>query len=613
MDDVKGTPCASNRFVPASQLDFSRYAKNLAWLLGVKLQAAQELLSQIYGYEHLHELQQVLKGGLQPGPFWDDGPSEHKDQTGVLLLAGMPGERSMRPVQVLCAWKAKQGLNWQLEKNEALIVELGLTDSPASHRDCVRRVKSYLGNEYSADAHGYPTGFWSFLARYKFGSIQDEQTTVKKLLEASGTDEDSWSSETHAPTSYAAQLTCFAMSRAVDAFGELGKLIPHEEVDWDFAFDEDQLGWGSMWEDLSNRGQWGDPWQDDCADFVFRSGEEDRDQDEHDEQNLERLRQFVEWPSEAKLKACSVALSFKEAVERVSRWRLGWMMAAVSQWQSCASRVLKLTGSTWQRDDSGFPVRDPDFASLVMKNRRGYFEDTISLTDVLGSFIIERPDGAREIGGIVHGWHFAPRAEYHSDFEEVSEFLQDYELLGKGWQVVRQYMAIRGITEMKHWLDSDEGCAMTLLTMKLAPGLDNDETRARFIRLIEGCFDADGPYQLTDDACFGPEIPWMETLYEGYEQTDDLTIYTPGLIVVAMSGIEGVGFSIADDDGEGRQIMVSGGSRGRENRAMNRRFGQPVTGTDSEFDVKRTRVRKLLEKVGDTEIDVAVLDLAADA
>lgn len=611
-DDVKGTPCASNRFVPASALDFSRYAKNLAWLLGVKLQAAQELLSQIYGYEHLHELQQALKSGLEPGPFWDDGPTEDKVATGLRLLAGMPGERSLRPAKVLCDWKHKQGQQPYLEQNEALIVELGLTDSPASHRDCVRRVKKYLEGDYSADAHGYPTGFWSLLAGYEFESVQDEQRSMRKLLEATGLDWDVWSSQRRDPTSYTAQLTCAVMSRAVDALGELGKQIEHEEVYWNFGFEEDDPGWDTLWENLSDQVQWawGDKWQDVCLDFVFRSGKVAPLPDEH-EQKWATLRQFVEWPSEAKLKACGVDLSFKDAVERVSRWRLGWLLAAVSQWQSSASRIVRLTGQTAQKNEHGFWEPDPDFAFLVMKKRPQYeYEDSISLMDVMGSLIIERPDGTREIGGIVEGWHFSPAGKLYADFEQVDEFLEDeYPEVLKGWQVARQYMTIRGITDMKVWANSEEGCAMTLLAMTLAPEIDNDDTRARFLRLIAECFDQDGgSHTLSEDAYFGDGLPVMNSFYD---DTDDLVIDTPGLIVVSVSGLEGVGFSIGEHDGEGRQIMVMGGGRGRETRAMNRRFGPPVTRADSEFDAKRARVRKLLEKVVDPQIDVAVLDLYA--
>lgn len=608
-DDVKGTPCASNRFVPASALDFSRYAKNLAWLLGVKLQAAQELLSQIYGYEHLHELQQALKSGFPPGPFWDDGPSEDKVETGLRLLAGMPGERSLRPAKVLCAWKRMQGQQPYLGQNEALIVELGLMDSPASHRDCVRRVKKYLEGEYSADAHGYPTGFWSFLVDYEFEYVNDEQRTVRKLLEASGY-EDSWDSERNTPTSYMAQMTCSVMSRAVDILGEIGKQIEHEAVDWNFGFENDELGWATLWQNLSYCDQWGDSWQDECADFVFRSGEAG-DGGEHDQQAWERRRKFVEWPSEAKLKACGVDLSFKDAVDRVSSWRLGWLMAAVSQWQSSAPRIVRLSGQTAQKNEYGFWVPDPDFAFLVMKKRPQYeYEDSISLMDVMGSLIIERPDGTREIGGIVEGWHFSPAGELYADFEQVDEFLEDeYPEVLKGWQVARQYMTIRGITDMKVWANSEEGCAMTLLAMTLAPEIDNDDTRARFLRLIAECFDQDGgSHTLSEDSYFGDGLPVMNSFYD---DKDDLVIDTPGLIVVSVSGLEGVGFSIGEHDGEGRQIMVMGGGRGRETRAMNRRFGPPVTRADSEFDAKRARVRKLLEKVVDPQIDVAVLDLYA--
>lgn len=608
MDDMKAQPCANTRFVPASQLDFSRYAKNLAWLLDLKLQQAQELLSRIYGYEHLHELQQAMKSGLQPGPFWDDEPAEGETQSGLSLLEGMPGERSMRPAKVLLDWKREHGRHPWLQDNEAFIVELGLTDSPASHRDCVRRVKGYLEQKYSVDVHGYPTGFWSFLAGYKFESSQEEQKTVRDLLEATGT---GWFWGSEGPATCEDQTACTAMSRAVDVLGELGKLIDHEIVDWGFGFEDDDLGWDSMWKVLSRQDEWGDRWQEACAESVFGLEDGEGDEDPKEEERFEDLCRFVEWPTEERLKQCGVDMSFQEASGRVSRWRLGWLMAAVNQWQSSANRIVKLSGWTSARSESGQWVQDADFVSLVMKERRQYdYEDSISLMDVMGTLIIEGPEGGRQVGGMVQGWHFSPVKEYYAGFEQVDEFLEDHREVQQGWEVARQYMAMRGITDMKHWVNSDEGCGMTVLNMKLAPGFDNDETRARFITLIAECFDEEGgPYTQSDDAYFGgEELPGME---EFYMRTGDLMIRTPGLIVVSVSGLHGIGFSIAEEDGEGRQIMVIGGGRTGESRAERRMYGRMGQRADDALKAKMSRARKLLEKVVDAAIDVAVLDLGA--
>lgn len=65
-------------FVPASSADFSERAKNVSHLLGTPLQRTQEWLACLYGHQHLHALQALLKrasanpAAHPPGPYVDD-------------------------------------------------------------------------------------------------------------------------------------------------------------------------------------------------------------------------------------------------------------------------------------------------------------------------------------------------------------------------------------------------------------------------------------------------------------------------------------------------------------------------------------------------------------
>ena len=601
MENVEALAGAKRRFVPASPLDFSRYAKDLAWLLNVKLHQAQELLSRIYGYEHLHELQQAMKRGLAAGPYWDDGPTDGELCDEHRLLEGLPGERSMRPVNVLLAWKKEKASSEWLEENERFIVELGLMDSPASHRDCVKRVKGYLQGEWSVDSHGYPTGFWSFIAGYNIHRDTNEESEVAQALKESGS--ASWIWRSGDPMGRMSQKACVAMSRGVDVVLELGKLIEHEEVNWAFGFDQDDQEWGSMWAAIARSHEWGDSWQVACAGHVFGL-----DVAEIDDEKMNDVSTFVAWPTEQALKRCESEMSFREASQRVGKWRLGWLMAAAEEWSDGPHRIVSLTGQTSHRGEQGAWITDNDYVSLVMRRTPQFdYEQSIKLMEVAGTLVLEGDDGTTRVGGLVQGWHFSPLGEYYANFDAIADFLDDKPVLQLGWRVVRQYMAMRGIETMKQWVNSEEGCGMSLLSLRLPSGADRDECCARFIKLIAECFDEEGgPYTESDDKYLGDEIAGLE---EALMQTDELTLVTPGLIVVSVDGVEGLGVSIADDDGGGRQILVRNTSRPLDSRAGIRMYSR-MGMRDSENE-KRLRARRLLEKVGETSVDVAVLDLSA--
>lgn len=606
MDEKTAPGGAPRRFVPASQFDFSRYAKDLAWLLEIKLQPAQELLSRIYGYEHLHELQQALKHACEPGPYWDDGTQDEDDGAAKLkLLCGLPGERPMRPLDIFLDWKIKRGGKSWLEKNEAFIVEIGLTDSPTSHRDCMRRVKAFLEQEYTVDSHGYPTGFWSFFAGYKLNRESEQIATSVEQLLGPTAERELWRRDD--PMQPFDQLLCVVRSRAVDVLKALGAEIEHEYVvDWDFGFGEVDDGWLSMWELVANSGEWGESWEVECANHVFELGDEGIDAEQ-----LDAMCAFVRWPSESTLRPCKSEKGLDEAVSRVGRWRLGWLLSAADQWVNAQPRVISLQGVSLHKEESTW-VRDPGHVNMVMRRRRQFdYEENISLLDVVATMTIEGESGKDEIVGVAQGWHFAPVAETYADFDTVDEFMrwEGDELLAEGWKVLMRYMSIRGIIDMNDWVNSEEGCAMTLVKLTMVEKFATDEYRARLIQLLVECFDEQGGPDTSSVDQYGmfDHIPGLEVMYMSI---DDLSIRTPGLIVVSIKGFAGVGMSIAEEDGESRQILVTG-LDGGANSSRGRRALYSRSRLSEEQKASRAHARRLLEAVGDGAIDVAVLDLEA--
>lgn len=121
------------RFRPASHNDFSRYARNLSWLLQEPLQKCQELLAQIYGYSNLHELHAVLELPGHGGPFDDEfEPGTDRDRLGRA--------RDKRLLDLVCQAK-RRGLA-QLDPRHWLARELGLFCTPREHRARVRQLRA---------------------------------------------------------------------------------------------------------------------------------------------------------------------------------------------------------------------------------------------------------------------------------------------------------------------------------------------------------------------------------------------------------------------------------------------------------------------------------------
>ncbi len=61
------------RFRPISKEDLSSYARCLSWLIEEPHNKTLQILSRIYGYADLHELQKELAKPGTPGPF--DAPA----------------------------------------------------------------------------------------------------------------------------------------------------------------------------------------------------------------------------------------------------------------------------------------------------------------------------------------------------------------------------------------------------------------------------------------------------------------------------------------------------------------------------------------------------------
>ena len=176
------THTGAGRLVPASQLDFSRSAKNLAWLLEVPLHLAQALLAQAYGYADLHELQASWGPGDPAnrafGPF--DAPrarplfgldtrAELKPVTPNFLARLSPREQRIIVLSERLMY-GREDSSGRLRRRHFSVLDCAFFSAPSQHRKAFAEVKSGIlavegspvERERYLERH-WPPAFWSYL------------------------------------------------------------------------------------------------------------------------------------------------------------------------------------------------------------------------------------------------------------------------------------------------------------------------------------------------------------------------------------------------------------------------------------------------------------------
>lgn len=123
----------SIRFRPVDKKDFSVRARAYQRMTGVKLSQAQELLSRIYGYAHLHELQWALSRPEDTGPFDDslDTP-----------VCADPDARRLRLIAITAAFKAQSG-----QQDWSWLGGAGFFCTPPEFRRRLRVLREMAGAE----------------------------------------------------------------------------------------------------------------------------------------------------------------------------------------------------------------------------------------------------------------------------------------------------------------------------------------------------------------------------------------------------------------------------------------------------------------------------------
>lgn len=591
-------PVAHARFVPASKLDFTRYAKNLAWLLERPLQECQEILSRIYGYEHLHELQANLDRGLPPGPYWDEGAEEMGEGARdanpydgrPVLPACFSGQRSFNAVGVLLKWKANKGERGYLESHEDLITDLGLTDSPASHRDCVRRVKLYIDGTHTIDQHGWPTAFWSYMHRYdprQFGPF-----STAAIREAFGV--------VHCgtfPISTRDHYACSHLDLAVDVVQKLSEGVETDGGSNAFEFFSDSEEWPMFWDALSKHSNRHTTWEEECIEWLFGAADGVDDDDP-------RIA-FVRWPGPKTYKNSGIKTPYAAAVEEVRKWRNAWLVAAARAWREDHPQIF-VKSETRVDEERRFSSHDLGHLMMRAALKRNYSGDSVTEHRLSATMAMKVKEQENVIIAAVKGWIFSPCAgNTYTDGNELDYAISEMDsVIEDGWDLVKRYMTIRGIPDMDTWVNSGEGCAMLVGQTTFAPGHSSTEQIARLCKMISDASaepDHSSEILISEHAYWENQLPGNQGDHEDLD--DSAFIKAPGVIVLEIEGLKETGFLIGNEDGVGHQIIVLGGVRkGSRGHARDMRgWGRPKNKAAND---DYPHVRAILEQIGDATVDI---------
>ncbi len=169
------------RLVPASPLEFSRYAKNLAWLLEAPLHVAHDLLAACYGFGSVHELKKTIpapgEDNKPTGPF--DAPRERPPYFPVETDANPNSENRLTPLsprerqlllfseRIMYKRTEQEG---RFRRRHYAVLDAAFFSAPSVHRKKFAELKLGIlameGSDLERERYlelNWPPAFWSYL------------------------------------------------------------------------------------------------------------------------------------------------------------------------------------------------------------------------------------------------------------------------------------------------------------------------------------------------------------------------------------------------------------------------------------------------------------------
>ncbi|NTB05880.1 hypothetical protein [Agrobacterium tumefaciens] len=172
---------STGRLIPASIMEFSRYAKNLAWLLETPLHFAQDLLTHCYRFGSVHELRSAIPAADEPekptGPF--DSPrlrppfysdADEAPFSEVNRLAPLSAREALLMRYSMRVLRMRDEKDGRLRRRHYAVLDGAFFSVPSVHRKHFAALKAGIlamegtpaVREEYLERH-WPPAFWSYL------------------------------------------------------------------------------------------------------------------------------------------------------------------------------------------------------------------------------------------------------------------------------------------------------------------------------------------------------------------------------------------------------------------------------------------------------------------
>jgi GNAT superfamily N-acetyltransferase len=554
------------RFRPVDSLDFSRRAKNLSRLLESGLQDAQELLARAYGYEHLHELQQVLKADGTPGPF-DDQPLS------LPLTEAAPDlrfHRQARLMRIIDGWLANQKEHYSYNR-DSLACDLGLFSTPTKHRVCATSVWTFIesGKGYSSD--GFPFGFRGALHLRYLWQLPMAQGAFEELSAAS--DRHGFTTDVFDPK---AQLDILRRHRAPHIFMEMVADAAPELLaqpgQCDIALDLDWLDFDEL--EILLQSDF-----DRAIANHIRERYETTHESRLDAAGYELLMAAIREPGAERFQACSAIQEYPDFRSTLARWRISLRTQLAQAYQEGKFNEY--------RDDNfvGTPIllstsREGRAMTLLLRPLYVGGMDIVRWRVCAALMVLEAASQEWVVAGSLSGDYIHPAGEgsYESPGSVVEYFDDqgDLEML-RTWQLLQGlYFPRAGYVDYGDWVNDDFGVALASLSPWVAPKhRGTDVLKWLFEDFVEAfqeygarTWDADWRGWIQSDAEDG--------IY--YEEDLDCVFNPAGVVFIPLPEADVLGYSVWDSTAAqaSGQVLISGGERITRASRMRKGYGGEI-------------------------------------
>ncbi len=544
-----------DKLVPNSEIEFSLYAKHLAWILECKLTDAQNILAKMYGHEDAAQVHELLNAQDAPkGPFLDAPPAaadfgsvnyiEWRLHTEQRTHEEVMAYLSTRPIDL-------SSTEYRKELRYSLVNEIGLFCTTKVHQNLMKRTKSIIASGSRICSTGFPVGFLLSMHWYFGGLCKEDKAAysvfnhkAEKHLKQFITEDGLYSQR---------EMLEFAMERKVA--GLLALTIENLTSESDFlSKDNVPAGLIDIAESALEWHEWDKPLNVAFADEVisdFLKGDSEESEDSDDARKARRdMSLFLLNPCNETASKCGALKVHPNIVHLLPNWRCAVLFALArtmdevnsehgenqfevvetyrrlsGEYQDISSPWLRLTGILSK--NSGW--NDLNRWNLTLQ---------VSLQD-------KDTDILEPVGRICGAFINVLGEDGYKDDQDLEEALDDDDVMLQAWQHVKKhYRDRRGFEGMHEWVNSDEAHGFAMVKTFIANKFASTISEAVMLDMLGDVFSENVDFPefsaaelvLDEPDFMGSE--WNETFEErkyNFHHLGVVVMHTPGSGDLALS------------------------------------------------------------------------------